>query len=57
MSMNSELNVLADNALSKLLDIYQAQNRDYTWKEFLDCFSTIINKQIEEWKKEEIEYK
>ena len=55
MSMNSELNVLADNALSKLLDIYQAQNRDYTWKEFLDCFSTIINKQIEEWKKEEIE--
>lgn len=55
MSMNSELNVLADNAFSKLLDIYQAQNRDYTWKEFLDCFSTIINKQIKEWKKEEIE--
>ena len=55
MNINSELKAVADDVFTNLLDIYQAQNRDYTWKEFLDCFLTIINKQIEEWKKEEIE--
>lgn len=55
MSMNSELKAVADDTFTTLLDVYQAQNEDYTWQEFLDCFSTIINEQLEKWKKEEIE--
>lgn len=55
MNMNSELNAVADDVFTNLLDIYQAQNRGYTWQEFLNYFSAIINEQIKEWEKEEIE--
>lgn len=55
MNMNLELNAVADDVFTNLLDIYQAQNKNYTWQEFLDYFSIIINEQMKEWKKEEIE--
>lgn len=55
MNMNLELNAVTDDVFTILLDVYQAQNRDYTWQEFVDYFSIIINEQMKEWKNEEIE--
>ena len=46
---------ICDQIFSKLLDIYQMQDWDMTWEEFLNQFELELQEKIANWKKEDFE--
>lgn len=53
--LEKELSVFSEDSLGELLDIYQMMDWGCNWKEFLDVFSSTIQKEVEKWKKEDID--
>lgn len=54
--LEKELSVFSEDSLRELLDIYQMMDWGCNWEEFLDVFSSIIQKEIEDWKKEDVDW-
>lgn len=53
--LEKELSVFSEDSLGELLDIYQMMDWGCNWEEFLNFFSSIIQKEIEKWKKEDVD--
>lgn len=54
--LEKELSIFSENSLSELLNIYQMRDWDCNWEGFLDIFSLTIQKEVEEWKKEDVDW-
>lgn len=53
--LEKELSVFSEDSLVELLDIYQTMDWGCNWEEFLNFFSSVIQKEIEKWKKEDVD--
>lgn len=54
--LEKELSVFSEDSLEELLDIYQMMDwGGCNWEEFLNFFSSVIQKEIEKWKKEDVD--
>lgn len=53
--LEKELSVFSEDSLGELLNIYQMMDWGCNWEEFLNFFSLVIQKEIEKWKKEDVD--